>query len=756
MLNMIRVMLLVFLFPISTESFSGEIFKSQPDKSQKLNEALYYLDDPGGNYTIEEVSAGRRGVFEPLVKPNYGFGFKGVRWVRFKIDMSSDSGKDWFLQQNYKHVQNWTVYYPEEKQFKSVNLSEDLPVTGRLYTTPHLVVKLPHPGAGEAIYYVRYEPRGHALNIDLTKMSERGMVERLHAYTLTTALFFGSILVLVLYNLLLCIMLRSRVYAYYVYYLTFFVLAFIYLTGYAPLLVDQLSVRWEQFFAACSFAAIHGMTLSGRSILNLRSALPRIEKVFWLCEGALLLGALGSFFVPVGIHYVILNPLILCSTLLLLFASLFRSIQGYKPAQIYAVGWISFILLMMCYSLTFIGLLPLNWFTDNAVKVAAVLEATLSSIALALRFKLGTEMAAKAKNAFLGMVSHELKTPLQTIVSCLDIISADGGVVRDQSTFKRLTSAAKQLETQVGDLTDFAHLDSGHLKLRSLDFSPPELIRDIETQYQRIAQEKQLVLTTEMVEDHFLIHADALRIKQIASNLVENAIKYTKQGFVTIRLARSTDKNNPALVIEVEDSGIGIAEEHIKSIYQPFVQVDQSLQRKYRGIGMGLTIVKNLVSLMDGQIEVDSTLNKGTVFTVTIPYKAVAAEADRTAATKSRPAATKKLLLVDDEPEALALLGQIIQSMGHEITCSPSGRNALLRARVEQYDAILLDVNMPDLDGITVAKRLRKFKTYENTPIVWISATGPAEAEKNAASVFSHFLEKPIHSDALRSLLMRI
>lgn len=756
MLNMIRVVLLAFLFLTSTESFSEDFLRSQPDQTQKLNEALYYLDDLGGAYTIEEVSSGSRGAFVPLVKPNYGFGFKGVRWVRFKIDLSTEQGKEWFLQQNYTHVQNWTVYYAEDGQFKSINVSEDLHVDSKPYAIPNFVVKLPHPGAGVATYYARYEPRGHALNVDLIKMSERGMVEHLHIYTLTTGLFFGSIFVLILYNLFLCVMLRSRVYAYYVYYLVFFALAFIYLTGYAPLLVGQMSVRWEQIFAACSFAGIHGMTLSGRSILNLKAALPRTEKVFWCCEGALLLGVVGSFFVPVGIHYAILNPLILCSTVILLFASIYRSVQGYTPARIYAVGWISFILLMMCYSLTFIGLLPLNWFTANAVKVAAVLEATLFSIALALRFKLGAEMAAKAKNAFLGMVSHELKTPLQTIVSCLDIISADGGVVRDPSTFKRLTAAAKQLETQVGDLTDFAHLESGHLKLRCSDFSPPELIRDIENQYQKIALEKQLVLTTETVEDDFLVHADALRIKQIASNLVENAIKYTKQGFVTVRLARSTDKNNPVLVIEVEDSGIGIAEEHIKSIYQPFVQVDQSLQRKYRGIGMGLTIVKNLVSLMDGQIEVDSTLNKGTVFTVTIPYMAVSSEVEKAAQVKSRPATVKKLLLVDDEPEALALLGQIIQSMGHEINCSPSGRNALLRARVEQYDAILLDVNMPDLDGITVAKRLRKFKSYEHTPIVWISATGPAEAEKSAASVFSHFLEKPIHADALKSLLMRI
>jgi signal transduction histidine kinase/CheY-like chemotaxis protein len=756
MLNILRVMLLALLFLTATKSFSEDFLRSQPEQTQKLNEVLYFLDDPEGTFTIEEVSSGVPGEFQPLVKPNYGFGFKGVRWVRFKIDLSTEHGRQWFLQQNYTHVQNWTVFYAEDGKFKSINVSEDLHVDSKPYSIPNFVVKLPLPGNGVVTYYARYEPRGHALNVDLVKMSERGMVEHLHLYTLTTGLFFGAIFVLILYNLFLCLMLRSRVYAYYVYYLVFFALAFIYLTGYAPLLVGQMSVMWEQVFAACSFAGIHGMTLSGRSILNLKTALPRTEKVFWLCEGALLLGVVGSFFVPVGVHYAILNPLILCSTLILLYASIYRSIQGYTPARIYAVGWISFILLMMCYSLTFIGLLPLNWFTANAVKVAAVLEATLFSIALALRFKLGAEMSAKAKNAFLGMVSHELKTPLQTIVSCLDIISADGGVVRDQSTFKRLNSAAKQLETQVGDLTDFAHLESGHLKLRLSNFSPPELLRDIEIQHQKIALEKQLVLTTELIEDQFLVHADALRFKQIASNLVENAIKYTKQGFVTVRLARSTDAKHPVLVLEVEDSGIGIAPEHIQSIYQPFVQVDQSLQRKYRGIGMGLTIVKNLVSLMGGYIEVDSTLNKGTVFTVTVPYQIVALEAVSAAQPKSAPETAKKLLLVDDEPEALELLGQIIQSMGHEITCSPSGRDALLRARVEQYDAILLDVNMPDLDGINVAKRLRKFKAYETTPIVWISATRPAQAEKDDAAVFSHFLEKPIHADALKSLLTRI
>lgn len=756
MSKFIQMALLALSLFICQDALSEEVFKSQAIDAQKLNSALYYLDDPTGSYSIEDISRGTAGTFRPLIKPNYGFGFKGVRWIRFKIDLSDDPGKEWFLQQNYTHVQNWTIYYPDGDGFASTNLSEDLPVNSKPYIIPNLVVKLPHPGPKETTYYVRYEPRGHALNIDLVKMSERDMIENVHAETLTTGLFFGAILALLFYNLCLCVMLRSLVYAYYVYYLTFFVFAFIYLTGYAPVLVGQLNVRWEQFFAACSFAGVHGMTLSGRSILNLKSALPRTEKLFLCCEAILLMGCAGSFFMPVGIHYVILNPLILCSTLLLLFSSIYRSIQGYAPARIYAVGWISFILLMMCYSLTFIGLLPLNWFTTNAVKVAGVLEATLFSIALALRFKLGTEMAAKAKNAFLGMVSHELKTPLQTIVSCLDIVSADGGVIRSDVTFKRLTAAAKQLETQVGDLTDFAHLESGHLKLRASDFDARDLIREIVKQYERAAQEKQLVLVTEILEGDFIAHADPLRVKQIVSNLVENAIKYTKQGCVTVRLAQSSDTNNQFLVIEVEDSGIGIADEHIKSIYQPFVQVDQSLQRKYRGIGMGLTIVKNLVSLMNGRIEIDSELNRGSVFTVTIPYKLTRINENKSDGINIKPSKLKEFLLVDDEPEALALLGQIIQSMNHRITCCSSGRSALIHARVKKYDAVLLDVNMPDLDGIAVAKRLRNFKEYENTPIVWISATGPAEAEKSSAEVFSHFLEKPIHRENLENLLNRI
>lgn len=733
----------------------GEVKVFQPNAEvtkQSLEPFLTYYDDPDGSVPIDAVTGKE---FKPLDKPNHGFGFKGIRWVRFTADFTAVPAPEWFLRQNYVHVQNLTLYYPEGSGYRSKNFSEDEPVGHRDFFLPHLIMSMPVAHDGPKTYYLRFEPRGHALNISLDWMRQQVMVEEVHTRTLVAGVFFGAIIILLLYNLLLCLMLRSWLYAYYVEYLVCLTISQIYLSGYASMLVEQMSVRWEQFFAAASFLGIHGITLSGRSILNLKGVMPVAEKWLKGCEWVLLLGTALSFAMPVGMHYPILNVLILSSGGSLLVISLRRSFQGYQPAQIYAVGWITFILVIMSYSLTFLGVLPLNWFTANAVKFAAMLEAMLFSIALAMRFKLTNELAVKAKNSFLAMVSHELKTPLQTIISSLEIAASSPGQLGSERNLKRLVDASMRLEMQVDDLTNFAHLESRKLKLRPSEFNLPELVQEVVESHASAAKKKELSLTAEVLPGISGVYADPLRIRQIVSNLIENSVKYTEQGHIKVRVAKAQRSQTTAFVLEVEDSGVGIDREHIKSIYEPFVQMDQKTYRG-SGIGMGLAIVKELVSLMKGSIEVDSAPGKGSVFTVTIPFHLPEGHESAVDELVREGSGKEHLLLVDDHAEVRTTLGEVLLRLRYSVDMCGEGRSALIKARTQDYDAILLDINMPGLDGCEVAQRIRGMDHHKTTPIIWISATKPDWVEKGKGQLFTHFLEKPIRSENLSKLLEAI
>ena len=725
----------------------GDVLKPSGNGPQSINPYLEYLDDPESKYSIDEVAGGRAGDFKPLLQPNYGFGYRGVRWVRFTVDNTSTNLTSWFIHQNYQHIYTWSIFYPEDDGFHERRISTG-PSADRTFKISNLILELPAK-QGPVVYYGRFETRGHPLNINLLWLTQKAVIEYVHNNLLASGLFFGGLVVLILYNAFICFTLRSKVYLQYIYYLTAFAVAFFYLTGLSPLVID-LNVKWKQFFSACAFLVIHGMTMFGRNILELKDSNPLAARYLKFCESLLLIGAVGSFFAPIGIHFRVLNPIILISAPVLIVLGIRKAKQGYVPAQIYSVGWFLFIGSLITYVFMQFGMLPLNWFTMHAVQFASVLEATLFSLALALRFKIGVEQAAKAKNSFIGMISHELKTPLQSIVSSVDILSSEFAFAENQKAFHKLRAAVETLEIQVGDLTDYARLESGKLTLRESIFTPEQIVQAVLEDCGAMAGKKGLEICVETIRGNVEIQADLLRVRQVMGNLVENAVKYTHVGKITVRagikeVVQKLEESTCELLLEVQDTGIGISERHLSEIYEPFTQVDKSTDRKYEGVGMGLTIVKNLVSLMNGKIEAESTLGKGSIFSVSIPCKIK----NPTQAVEN----DVRILLVDDNEEVRQSLEFVLGKSGFKFQSCSTGYSAVFHGKVQRYSSVLLDVNIPDLDGFAVATRLRRMSHHRETPIIWISATRPDLKEKEKIRAFTHFLEKPIHADKLNSLL---
>ena len=748
----IAIVTFLFFFLINSALCKNNphIFIPTGDQKQPLAAQLEYLEDASGIYTIDQVASGQAGLFKPLEKRNLGFGYKKIMWVRFIVDLENYQEPYWFLTQNYEHVGDLTLFFPtSSSDFGALRLSESLPGYKRLFEIHNYLFKIPKPEKSSATYYMRFDPNGHALNIDLSWASTKGIIEYLHNTQLIMGLFFGGLLAMWFYNLVLCVYLRSRSYLYYIYYLGCLIATLTYLNGFAPLLV-QLNTFYENLFATCAYCMVHGMTLFARHFLLLKPSMRRMDRYLAICQWMWLIGGIGTFFLPLGNPYQILNYLMLLTVPALAISGFMRAYQGYQPARIYSAGWTVLAISLAVYILVSIGILPISWMTNYALQIASVWEAILFALALAYRIKLADKAAALAKNAFLAMISHELRTPLQSIVSSIDLLSAKGmDKGKDDEVWHRLRSATEHLEVQVKDLTDYARLGSGKMQLRYTTFNASRIVKEIAEDLRAMTQQKGLAYEIDIEGSNLIVRSDALRIQQIVNNLVVNAIKYTETGYVKVRL-RYLKEKTVSLVIQIEDSGIGINTKNMPMLFEPFTQADEMSTRRHGGIGMGLAIVQQLVSLLGGSITVTSSVGQGTKFEVRIPIEEVEYTDMDTYADDER---NNRILLVDDTEDVRLSLKEIIEQLGYRCDAASNGREATDQIKLRRYAAILLDVNMPGMDGFSVAKEIRSIARNQHVPIIWISATTPQLSTKEQRKLFTHVLEKPVRKEKLRMML---
>jgi signal transduction histidine kinase/ActR/RegA family two-component response regulator len=367
--------------------------------------------------------------------------------------------------------------------------------------------------------------------------------------------------------------------------------------------------------------------------------------------------------------------------------------------------------------------------------------------------------ASHAKDAFLGMISHELRTPLHAIVSSIELLGFNYHSEADRKVIQRLETAARHLEAQMKDLTDYARLGAGKLELRHEHFEPRELLASIVDEHAMAAAARGLQLESEASGMSGLVDSDPHRIRQIVNNLVTNAIRYTETGTVRVQL-----RQRPALLIFiVSDTGPGVPHAQIPLIFQEFTQLDASRSRRFEGAGMGLTIVQGLVKLFGGTVEVASKVGVGTTFTVSIPVTPVAAAQPRDVAARGEPGGARPcVLIVDDNRLIRESLSEMVAHMNFDAHAVANADAALAWLDTRRCDVVLLDLHMPERDGYTF---LADFATQSGpsagVPVIVVSAYAPEEAaagagEREAGSQpYFEALLKPVHYEELRSALQR-
>ncbi|ARN20552.1 hypothetical protein A4W93_11965 [Piscinibacter gummiphilus] len=358
------------------------------------------------------------------------------------------------------------------------------------------------------------------------------------------------------------------------------------------------------------------------------------------------------------------------------------------------------------------------------------------------------QAASRDKSRFLGMLSHELLTPLQSIISSMDIIESRGRVEAGEPLFLRLREGTRALRARLSDLVDFAKMSAGSLAVSPRRFRLDRLVEEVIADHEEAVLRKDLDIHWEPGPDlRQAVVTDPRRVRQILDNLVSNAIKYTERGGVTVQAAVSADAGR--LDLEVRDTGIGIAPDVLTRIFDPFYRASASASMA-DGSGLGLAVVRSLVDLLDGEILVESTPGTGTRFAVTLPLGAGVAASPEAA--PSPAVVSPAVLVVDDAHDARAAMADVLRGLGYAPTEAGTAREALRLLDERAFTAVLLDIDLPDVPGGELARRIREGQgPNQATRLVKVSASHDPESPDDRW--FDTRADKPASAAQLRAAL---
>jgi len=341
------------------------------------------------------------------------------------------------------------------------------------------------------------------------------------------------------------------------------------------------------------------------------------------------------------------------------------------------------------------------------------------------RARLEAEAANRAKTEFLAVMSHEIRTPLTSISGFVDLLARTGKLTRHQRRYVELVRTANAaLLTIVNDILDFSKVEAGHLELEPRAFSPTSLVHDTLAIVRPIATVKNLLLEYAVDRDvpEWLM-GDQARLRQVLLNLLNNAVKFTEAGSISVNVRNETASDGREMIrFSVADTGVGIPAEHQCRLFKMFSQAHSSVSRRHGVTGLGLAICKRLVELMDGEIGVVSEIDKGTDmwFTARLPRAYMPAlEPEVEVAPEEHGADGARILIVDDIDTNREIVEAYLEESGYRVDCVSSGVEAIQMLGSEHYDLVLMDIQMPFMDGAAATKRIRAMPApIKDIPII--------------------------------------
>ena len=357
-----------------------------------------------------------------------------------------------------------------------------------------------------------------------------------------------------------------------------------------------------------------------------------------------------------------------------------------------------------------------------------------------------TKNLLKSREQLISTVSHDLKTPLSTIVGYSELLG-NSDINTKQSYFvKNIKNSSEYITQLVQDLLDFSQIEAGKITIEKVPFLLPEIIDEVAKSIQTVYKQKDIDLIINVDDKlHTRIVGDPFRLKQILSNIIGNAYKFTEKGF--IKISAYATNNDEFFVLSIQDSGIGIEKENQKLVFEEFAQANENIEKKYGGTGLGLSICQKIISILGGSLNLESTFGKGSTFEIQLPLLFDYSQNPTIEVEKPIVTNTPKqtFIVIDDDINLLNLTSGVLKQEKHQVLSFNSATKALETIQNTPFDFVITDIQMPEMDGFMFLEKLKSesCSTYKNQPVIALTGRTDLDASVYAEAGFTTVLQKP-------------
>ncbi len=742
---------------------------------QSLHAFTSIINLKDNNLSIKEVIKIPESKFSSLKNENTDLGFTNDNyWLHFKIKNDSNDEVQYYIETSRPIIDVANFYQIKANGKILLQKSGDsIPFKERTLQHRKTIFKINLLPLEVGNYYLQLKSDGEVINAPVILRSSENLIAETSFEQIVFGFFYGMLLITSILYFFFFYAMKDKVFLYYSLYVVFIGLLQFSLDGYFYQFVTPYS-GWFSNKAVMIFAIVSGFFLGNYAqiYLKIKYISCKLNFTFNILYSFFGILFLIVLFVPQWFKYC--YPAINGLGLLLLVLIVSSLIDIYLKTkviyQFFTMGILSLITGFVIFILKNFSFLPYNFITENSSKLGTGLEVVFLSLSMASLIKKlkedgltsqgialqKAEEMNEMKSYFLSNISHELRTPLNTIMNFIESIDGETDSKSIQEKCKIIKNSSSSLLSSVNDILDFSKIEKDEIKLEEVEFDAHKLFDEVKNDILIRSQNKGLDFQfTQSSGLPRMLLGDPNRIRQILLNLLCNAIKFTNNGIVKFKVNYKIVDDKVTLTFIISDSGDGISKEKMSSIFDSFSQQSINNKRKYGGLGLGLYIVKALVNMHNGKIDIQSILNQGTICSVDIIVKkALFIEEPKSLDPVEFNLNGKRILVVEDNIMNQMVIKMITKKwLNTEVDFAINGEEGIDFLHKTKYDVILMDLQMPVMDGYEATIAIRSGNcgmNDKNIPIIAVTADVMEATKERVKEIgMNYYLSKPVSKELL-------